>query len=149
MFPHGFLGTRADLLMDLVIVALVAVVPIVLFNWHLARAGRYPLHKTLQVGLAALLAAVVAVFEVNLRLQGGVFVATAASTYAGTPTLNGWIYVHTFFAITTLLVWAALIALLTAIGIATAFIGLIFLMPLVGHATWHAYRALIEPPATT
>ena len=111
MFPHGFLGTRADLLMDLVIVALVAVVPIVLYNWHLARAGRYPLHKALQVGLAALLAAVVAVFEVNLRLQGGVFVATAASTYAGTPTLNGWIYVHTFFAITTLLVWAALIAL--------------------------------------
>ena len=45
---------------------------------------------------------------------------------------------------------AALIAvinvvLLTAIGIATAFIGLIITMPLVGHATWHAYRALIAP----
>jgi uncharacterized membrane protein len=44
-----------------------------------------------------------------------------------------------------MLVWAALIVLLTAIGFATAFIGLIFTMPLVGHATWHAYRALIEP----
>jgi uncharacterized membrane protein len=43
-----------------------------------------------------------------------------------------------------MLVWGALIALLTAIGFATAFIGLIVLMPLVGHATWHAYRALIE-----
>jgi uncharacterized membrane protein len=44
----------------------------------------------------------------------------------------------------TMLVWGALIVLLTAIGFATAFIGLIVLMPLVGHATWHAYRALIE-----
>ncbi len=46
-----------------------------------------------------------------------------------------------------MLLWAALIVLLTAIGFATAFIGLIVLMPLVGHATWHAYRALIEPAA--
>jgi uncharacterized membrane protein len=46
-----------------------------------------------------------------------------------------------------MLIWGALIALLTIIGIATAFLGLIITMPLVGHATWHAYRALIEPPA--
>lgn len=44
-----------------------------------------------------------------------------------------------------MLIWAALIVLLTAIGIATAFLGLIITMPLVGHATWHAYRALIAP----
>jgi uncharacterized membrane protein len=44
-----------------------------------------------------------------------------------------------------MLIWAALVALLTVIGIATAFLGLIVTMPLVGHATWHAYRALIEP----
>ncbi|MDP2822881.1 MAG: hypothetical protein Q8O52_09420 [Sulfuritalea sp.] len=44
-----------------------------------------------------------------------------------------------------MLVWGALVVLLTAIGIATAFLGLIVTMPLVGHATWHAYRALIEP----
>ena len=44
-----------------------------------------------------------------------------------------------------MLIWAALIVLAAVIGFATAFIGLIFTMPLVGHATWHAYRALIEP----
>ncbi len=44
-----------------------------------------------------------------------------------------------------MLVWGALIVLLTAIGIATALVGLVVTMPLVGHATWHAYRALIEP----
>lgn len=44
-----------------------------------------------------------------------------------------------------LLVWALLIASFAIIGFATFFIGLVVLMPLVGHATWHAYRALIEP----
>jgi len=39
--------------------------------------------------------------------------------------------------------WAALIVLLTFIGILTAFIGLIIVMPLLGHASWHAYRDLI------
>ncbi len=46
-----------------------------------------------------------------------------------------------------MLVWAGLIVLLTMLGFATAFLGLIVTMPLVGHATWHAYRALIEPAA--
>jgi uncharacterized membrane protein len=40
--------------------------------------------------------------------------------------------------------WAALIAIFTAIGIATALIGLAVTMPLIGHATWHAYRDLVE-----
>lgn len=44
-----------------------------------------------------------------------------------------------------LLLWAVLIAGFAVIGFLTFFLGLIVLMPLVGHATWHAYRALIEP----
>ena len=46
-----------------------------------------------------------------------------------------------------LLIWAALIVLAAAFGFATGLVGLVFTMPLVGHATWHAYRALIEPAA--
>lgn len=109
MFPRGFLGTRGDLLMDIVMVALVAVVPIVFYNWKLARSRQYARHKALQISLAILLGAVVGLFEYNLRLQGGIFAATAASSYAGTGTLNFWIYLHTFFAITTLVVWTGLI----------------------------------------
>ena len=44
-----------------------------------------------------------------------------------------------------LLLWAWLIALITAAGIATLFVGLIVTFPLIGHATWHAYRDLVEP----
>ena len=40
-------------------------------------------------------------------------------------------------------VWAALIALGTAFGLLTFFLGLIVTMPLIGHATWHAYRDLV------
>jgi uncharacterized membrane protein len=43
------------------------------------------------------------------------------------------------------LVWAVLIVFLIGFGMATAFIGLVVTGPWVGHATWHAFRALIEP----
>lgn len=42
-----------------------------------------------------------------------------------------------------MLLWAGCIVLLVAIGFATLFFGLIVTMPLVGHATWHAYRDLV------
>ncbi|WP_293766492.1 DUF2189 domain-containing protein [uncultured Aquitalea sp.] len=43
----------------------------------------------------------------------------------------------------TMAVWAAMIVALTAVGFATYFIGLIVIMPVVGLASWHAYRAMI------
>jgi uncharacterized membrane protein len=42
------------------------------------------------------------------------------------------------------LVWAALIAVLTAIGFATLMLGLVIIFPLLGHASWHAYRDLVR-----
>ncbi len=42
-----------------------------------------------------------------------------------------------------MLLWAALITTIVAAGFATLLLGLVVLMPLVGHATWHAYRDLI------
>lgn len=42
-----------------------------------------------------------------------------------------------------MLLWAALIAALVGVGLATLGAGLIVVFPLVGHATWHAFRAII------
>ncbi|HPT49561.1 MAG TPA: DUF2189 domain-containing protein [Accumulibacter sp.] len=42
-----------------------------------------------------------------------------------------------------MLLWALCIVLLVGIGFATLFVGLIVTMPLIGHATWHAYRAVV------
>lgn len=49
-----------------------------------------------------------------------------------------------------LFVWGWLIVVLIAVGIVTLFVGLIVTFPLVGHATWHAYRHVIDgvPPAS-
>ncbi|MEW9900916.1 DUF2189 domain-containing protein [Chitinivorax sp. PXF-14] len=44
-----------------------------------------------------------------------------------------------------MIVWAALIVALTLIGFATMMIGMVVIMPLLGHATWCAYRDLVEP----
>ncbi len=42
-----------------------------------------------------------------------------------------------------LLLWATLIVLIVGLGFATLFIGLVIAVPLIGHATWHAYQALV------
>jgi uncharacterized membrane protein len=43
-----------------------------------------------------------------------------------------------------MLVWALLIISAVALGVITAFIGLGITLPLIGHATWHAYRETID-----
>jgi uncharacterized membrane protein len=43
-----------------------------------------------------------------------------------------------------MIVWGLLIAALVAAGFVAFFAGLIVTVPVVGHATWHAYRALVE-----
>jgi uncharacterized membrane protein len=40
-------------------------------------------------------------------------------------------------------IWAGVLMLLTMLGMVTAMLGLIVLMPLLGHASWHAYRDLV------
>jgi uncharacterized membrane protein len=43
-----------------------------------------------------------------------------------------------------MLLWAVLIAGLVLVGFATAYIGLAVVLPLIGHATWHAYRETVK-----
>ena len=46
--------------------------------------------------------------------------------------------------VVTLLLWAACIVALTLLGFATLLFGLVIIMPILGHASWHAYRDLVE-----
>jgi uncharacterized membrane protein len=43
-----------------------------------------------------------------------------------------------------MLFWAGLIVVFTAMAMVPFFLGLALVIPLVGHATWHAYRDLVE-----
>ena len=41
--------------------------------------------------------------------------------------------------------WAALILGFTLLGLGSLLLGLIAVMPMLGHASWHAYRDLVDP----
>jgi len=45
-----------------------------------------------------------------------------------------------------LAIWAALIVLFTFAGLATFYVGLVVALPLIGHASWHAYSDIVAPP---
>lgn len=44
-----------------------------------------------------------------------------------------------------MILWACLIVMFVGIGIITFYVGLVVTMPLIGHASWHAYQDLIQP----
>jgi uncharacterized membrane protein len=44
-----------------------------------------------------------------------------------------------------MVLWGVTIVVLVAAGVLTSYLGLIVVVPLVGHASWHAYRDCVEP----
>ena len=88
------------------------------------------------VGIGLLLVTVVFVFSavaIPYILDKDVDFISAMSTSYQTVTANP----------AAMFVWAGAIVLLTAFGIATAFIGLAVIFPVLGYATWHSYRELV------
>ncbi len=111
---NGFLGTRASLMLDLVFLAMFAILPVLAFSIYLVRNRRaYQLHKRLQLGIGIVLAAAVSLFEIDMRVHGWTDRA-AASPYYGTAESPGLVhlslYIHLFFAISTSVLWIVVIA---------------------------------------
>ena len=48
----------------------------------------------------------------------------------------------------TMLAWAVFIGFIVALSVMTAFLGLLILLPIIGHSTWHLYRLSVEPIRT-
>jgi len=44
-------------------------------------------------------------------------------------------------------VWAAVVMGFTLLGMAAALIGLVFVIPMLGHASWYAYRDVLAADA--
>ena len=84
--------------------------------------------------MLALFVFAMAVVSVPLMLDRDADVATAMMT-----SLRA--FVHNA---APLLLWAAMLVGLTLIGFATLLFGLVLIMPILGHASWHAYRELVE-----
>lgn len=111
MLPQGFLGTRGDILMDLVVISFIVILPVLIVSWRAARGRDYSRHRAIQISLVLVLAVAVGLFEVDLKLSGGIFELTRESGYSGTVLLNSLIYGHTLVAISSVLVWVPLIIL--------------------------------------
>ncbi len=107
-FPgiDGFLGTRASLGMDVVLVGLLALLPVLAWSVAAVRGGRYRLHKALQLFIAAALAAAIVVFEIDVRLVSDWKLRAAVSPWWPGGVLAA-LAIHLVFAVTTfgLLVW--------------------------------------------
>ena len=108
----GFLGSRASVGMDVVIVGLFALLPVLAVSILAVRRGLYQLHKTLQLVIIGALLAAIVVFEVDIRLISDWKVRAAPSPYwpVGVGTA---LAIHLVFAVSTLvlLLWVLVEAL--------------------------------------
>jgi uncharacterized membrane protein len=126
-----------------------------LYNWLFEPPGQVTLqqfldnilhtdrgHKLILIGnvvgfvFAAVAFCISAVsFPLLLDRDVGAGVAVATSVRAVTDNL------------VPMAVWALIITAGLVAGFATLFIGLAVIMPILGHATWHLYRRVVQPVA--
>lgn len=114
----GFLGYRASLMLDFVVCALAALVPLLLVSIRLAKSGRYLAHRTMQWGLAMTLLVAVAAFEIDVQLVHGGWEQIVnrpdmpeRRTGAELTAIRQMLWVHLVFAISTPLLWIATLVL--------------------------------------
>jgi uncharacterized membrane protein len=86
-------------------------------------------------GLFAAFAFAISVFAVPMLLDRRVDALTAMGTSMKLVWNN----------IAPMVAWGAMVLLLFVACVATGLVGMIIIFPLLGHATWHAYRAVTRP----
>lgn len=90
------------------------------------------------VGLVfAIVALAISVVTFPLLLERDVGAAAAIATSVRATMANP----------VPVLLWGVIVAALLVIGSIPIFAGLAVVLPVLGHATWHLYRKLVEPPA--
>jgi hypothetical protein len=108
---NGFLGTRASLSIDILVVAMLVVVTVL--SWSIYQVKfrrRYLLHKWTQVSLGVALLIVIVFFEIDVRMHGWEIRAAGGSDQA--PALVWYsLYVHLVFAVSSMILWPVTITL--------------------------------------
>ena len=113
---NGFLGYQTSFMLDAVVVALVLVVPVLIYSLYQVKVRKnYTLHRNLQVVLALTLLSAVLAFEVDLHLvQGGwenVVRKAGDLSSEKLAAIRRVLRIHLVFAGSTPLFWAATIIL--------------------------------------
>lgn len=127
----GFLGTRASLMLDVVFLAMFALLPVLAWSiWRVRYRQQYIWHKRMQIALTVVLGTTVLLFELDMRRHGWRERALESPYYASMADpgalaefvflrvlryeqLPGWIdvslAVHLVFATTTALLWGVVV----------------------------------------
>lgn len=112
----GFLGYPASFMLDVVVCALVVVVPTLLFSLFAVKVLKnYSLHKKLQITLGVTLLIAVGLFEIDMRWQGGfeqILAKRSRPLDAEEMTFfKRLLLVHLAFAISTVFLWGTTLVL--------------------------------------
>jgi hypothetical protein len=112
----GFIpGSRGSLMVDVVFLAMFAVVPLLMVSIYLVKyRHRYALHKRLQLAMAIVLLVAVLLFELDIRINGWEARAEPSPYF---DVNSKWscpagisLIVHLSFAVPTLVLWIYVVA---------------------------------------
>lgn len=106
----GFLGTRATFMLDVLVLAMGAIVAALAWSiYQVKYRRRYELHKWVQVSLGVVLLVAVIVFEVDVRLNG--WQERAAGELGGhaSQLVMTSLAIHLVFAVSSSILWPIVI----------------------------------------
>lgn len=106
----GFLGTRGSLMLDVVFLAMFAVLPLLGLSIYLVKQKKYAQHKLINLILGVVLLIAVLAFEIDMRFFTDWEVLAKDSPYFSeqskwTSVAGISLIIHLCFAIPTLLLW--------------------------------------------
>ncbi|MBV1859437.1 MAG: DUF420 domain-containing protein [Nannocystaceae bacterium] len=104
--PQSVIGSRADLLIEAVVLAELLAIPVLLRAIRAAREGDVRLHKGLQLSLATIFAVATIALEVDIRMAGGMAFFAAGGRYEGTMFLDVVLYGHLAVAAVNAALWS-------------------------------------------
>lgn len=118
---NGFLGNPTSFMLDFVVVALVVLVPLLLYSLYVVKfQKKYTLHRNLQVALGVILLIAVGAFEVDMQwVQGGwenimakqLDVLGEEDLAAKIESVRTVLHIHLVFAIATPVLWIVTIVM--------------------------------------
>jgi uncharacterized membrane protein YozB (DUF420 family) len=104
----GFLGTRGDFIVDLVM-TLSGFLPFLLLSaFYVVSKGKFDLHKDLQILFFLMVVFLVVALEIDVRF-GNLKEISKKSPYFGSTELTVVFFLHLFFAISSFVAWCWLI----------------------------------------
>jgi hypothetical protein len=105
---EGLLGTRADIIIDIVMITSALLPFLLIYAIYLAKKEQYDLHKWIQIILFTIVNLLVIALEVDIR-YGGIDKIIEQSKYFNSSTLGIVFIIHLVFAISSTLLWFWLI----------------------------------------